>query len=194
MKKFYISILAGLLLLSGCFEDFDDTINPASALEIQNFIYRGLNYFYLYKADTPELANDAFLSNDDKNSFFIKTKGNVLLSDSYFSNELFRFGGINSIRGFEENSIIASYYGLINLEYRYRLNSGIYVHSITDAAYFENKIIDAKEKLLVVNDTTNLANKMVLNKKATTFVAAFLLFVMLNIVQRLKIIEQLIFL
>jgi len=84
---------------------------------------------------------------DDKNSFFIKTKGNVLLSDSYFSNELFRFGGINSIRGFEENSIIASYYGLINLEYRYRLNSGIYVHSITDAAYFENKIIDAKEKL-----------------------------------------------
>ena len=69
MKKFYISILAGLLLFTGCFEDFDDTINPASTLEIQNFIYRGLNYFYLYKADTPELANDAFLSNDDKNSF-----------------------------------------------------------------------------------------------------------------------------
>jgi len=69
MKKFYISILAGLLLFPGCFEDFDDTINPASTLEIQNFIYRGLNYFYLYKADTPELANDAFLSNDDKNSF-----------------------------------------------------------------------------------------------------------------------------
>ena len=65
MKKFYISILAGLLLFTGCFEDFDDTINP----EIQNFIYRGLNYFYLYKAETPELANDAFLSNDDKNSF-----------------------------------------------------------------------------------------------------------------------------
>ena len=69
MKKFYISILAGLLLFPGCFEDFDDTISPASTLEIQNFIYRGLNYFYLYKADTPELANDAFLSNDDKNSF-----------------------------------------------------------------------------------------------------------------------------
>ena len=71
MKKFYISILAGLLLFPGCFEDFDDI--PVSDLEInleiQNFIYRGLNYFYLYKADTPELANDAFLSNEDRNSF-----------------------------------------------------------------------------------------------------------------------------
>ena len=69
MKKFYISILASLLLFTGCFEDFDDTINPASTLEIENFIYRGLNYFYLYKEDTPELANDAFLTNDDRNSF-----------------------------------------------------------------------------------------------------------------------------
>ena len=69
MKKFYIFIFSSLLLFTSCFEDFDDTINPASSLEIQNFIYRGLNYFYLYKADTPELANDAFVSNDDKNNF-----------------------------------------------------------------------------------------------------------------------------
>ncbi len=69
MKKFYIFLLTVLLVFTGCFEDFDDTINPASDLEIQNFIYRGLNYFYLYKADTPELANDAFLSNEDRNNF-----------------------------------------------------------------------------------------------------------------------------
>ena len=71
MKKLFISILAGLLLFPGCFEDFDDipVSNLEINLEIQNFIYRGLNYFYLYKADTPELANDAFLSNEDRNSF-----------------------------------------------------------------------------------------------------------------------------
>jgi outer membrane protein assembly factor BamA len=94
-----------------------------------------------------KLKVSKILNLDEKNSFYIKTKGNVLLSDSYFTNELFRFGGINSIRGFEENSILASYYGLINLEYRYRLNSSIYIHSITDGAYFENKIIGTKEKL-----------------------------------------------
>jgi len=87
------------------------------------------------------------LNLDDKNSFYIRAKGNALLSDSYFTNELYRFGGINSIRGFEENSILASYYGLINLEYRYRLNSSMYVHSITDGSYFENKISNSKEKL-----------------------------------------------
>ena len=94
-----------------------------------------------------KLTVSKILNLDEKNSFYLKTKGNVLLSNSYFTNELFRFGGINSIRGFEENSLLASYYGLINLEYRYRLNSSIYIHSITDGAYFENKILGTKEKL-----------------------------------------------
>ena len=94
-----------------------------------------------------KLTISKILNLDNKNSFYLKAQGNALLSDSYFTNELFRFGGINSIRGFEENSILASHYGLINLEYRYRLNSGIYIHTITDAAYFNNKLIDTKEKL-----------------------------------------------
>jgi len=94
-----------------------------------------------------KLAVSKIINLDDNNSFYIKADGKTLLSDSYFINELFRFGGINSIRGFEENSILASQYGLINLEYRYRLSSGIYIHSITDAAYLENKITNSKEKL-----------------------------------------------
>jgi outer membrane protein assembly factor BamA len=87
------------------------------------------------------------LTLDNNNSFYINTAGNVLLSDSYFVNELFRFGGINSIRGFEENSLFASKYGLVNFEYRYRVNSGIYIHSITDVAYFENQLDNHKARL-----------------------------------------------
>ena len=94
-----------------------------------------------------KLTVSKILNLDDKNSFYIRALGNSLLSDSYFVNELFRFGGINSIRGFEENSVLATHYGLINLEYRYRLNSSIYIHTITDAAYFDNKLTDSKEKL-----------------------------------------------
>jgi len=71
----------------------------------------------------------------------------MLSSDDYLDNELFRFGGINSIRGFEENSIAANLYGVINTEYRYRLSNSIYVHSVIDAAYFENQLTDSKEKL-----------------------------------------------
>ena len=82
-----------------------------------------------------------------KNSFYIRANGSNLISDTYFENELLRFGGINSLRGFEENSLFASLYGFVNSEYRYQLNNSIYIHTIFDAGYFENKILKTKEKL-----------------------------------------------
>ncbi|MCB0399180.1 MAG: hypothetical protein KDD26_06050 [Winogradskyella sp.] len=82
-----------------------------------------------------------------KNSIYTRLNGAILTSEDYLDNELFRFGGINSIRGFEENSLVANLYGVINTEYRYRLSNGIYIHSVLDAAYFENQITDTKEKL-----------------------------------------------
>ncbi|RMA64626.1 S41 family peptidase [Ulvibacter antarcticus] len=68
-KRLILSLLAVSLVFTSCFKDKDDDIQIASVAEIQNFIYRGLNYFYLYKADTAELANDAFTSEEEKNTF-----------------------------------------------------------------------------------------------------------------------------
>lgn len=85
---------------------------------------------------------------DAKNSFFFRVNATTLNSTTYFENELIRFGGINSIRGFEENSIYASLVGVVNSEYRYQVNKAIYIHTITDLGYFENKILDTQEKLL----------------------------------------------
>lgn len=84
---------------------------------------------------------------NDKNSIYSRLNGRYLVSDSYLENELPRFGGINSIRGFEENSLIANLYAVLNTEYRYQLNEGMYIHSVIDAAYFENQIANQKEKL-----------------------------------------------
>ena len=52
--------------LSGCYEDMDDVVRKATTLEINSFIWRGMNNTYLYKADVPELADDAF---EDKAEF-----------------------------------------------------------------------------------------------------------------------------
>lgn len=82
-----------------------------------------------------------------KNSFFIQNSTNILISDSYLTNELFRFGGITNMRGFSENSIDASIFSVLNTEYRYQFNTGLYLHSIIDIGYFENKTLDLKEKL-----------------------------------------------
>tara|TARA_R110002049_G_scaffold148175_1_gene311045 strand:+ start:171 stop:1859 length:1689 start_codon:yes stop_codon:yes gene_type:complete len=84
---------------------------------------------------------------NNKNSIYTRLNGATLTSNDYLDNELFRFGGINSIRGFEENSLVANLYGVINTEYRYRLSNSIYVHSVFDAAYFEHKLSNNKEKL-----------------------------------------------
>lgn len=84
---------------------------------------------------------------NDRNSIFVRGSGQIIDSETFLENELPRFGGINSIRGFEENSLFANLFGVINTEYRYRLNRDIYVHSVIDAAYFENKISDQKGKL-----------------------------------------------
>lgn len=84
---------------------------------------------------------------NNRNSIFIRLDGASLFSDNYFENELFRFGGINSIRGFEENTLLANLYGVINTEYRYKLSSNLFVHTVFDAAYSENNITEINNKL-----------------------------------------------
>jgi hypothetical protein len=96
-----------------------------------------------------QLNIDAFkiFNFNQKNSVYFRINGSSLVSDSYFENELSRFGGINSIRGFNENSILATSYAFINTEYRLLLSPTIYIHSIIDIASFENNITNTKEKL-----------------------------------------------
>jgi len=85
---------------------------------------------------------------DPKNSVFIKNQSYYLQSDSYILNELYRFGGINSIRGFNENSLQANLYSGIMVEYRYSLASNLYAHTITDYGYMQDKTTAQENKLL----------------------------------------------
>lgn len=84
---------------------------------------------------------------NNKNSLYFNIDAAFINSNTYLDNELFRFGGINSIRGFEENSLVADLYSVLNTEYRYRLNNSLYIHTVFDAAYLENKNALTKEKL-----------------------------------------------
>jgi hypothetical protein len=87
------------------------------------------------------LIKAAHLFNLNKsNSLYINLNAQGIDSKNYVSNELLRFGGIRTIRGFEENSINASSFGVLASEYRLRLSPSLYVHSIIDAAYFSTPI------------------------------------------------------
>ncbi|SMC77126.1 BamA/TamA family outer membrane protein [Moheibacter sediminis] len=71
-------------------------------------------------------------------------------SDFYSENELYRIGGFGSVRGFNEESITASAYGITSLEYRFMPNDGFYVSAFGDYAFVENKATLINENLLGV--------------------------------------------
>ncbi len=84
---------------------------------------------------------------NQKSNLFIQSKSGLLISENLFSNELFRVGGANSIRGFDQESIFASAYSILNLEYRYLIAQRSYIYSITDFAYIQNDIINDNGQL-----------------------------------------------
>ena len=81
-----------------------------------------------------------------RNSLNFKIHLEELKSTEYLFNELMRFGGITSIRGFEENSIYAKIMGVLCSEYRYRFSNDLFAHTVIDSAYFED-INDSSQKI-----------------------------------------------
>ncbi len=65
ISKFLMLLIS--LLFIGCFEDIDD--NPASVQDLNDFVWRGLNYYYLYKDDVNDLRNNRFNNDDEYNGF-----------------------------------------------------------------------------------------------------------------------------
>jgi len=83
-----------------------------------------------------------------KNCFNINYQNYFLKSDTYIINELYRFGGINSIRGFAENSLQANFMTAIITEYRYIISPDLYLHSIIDYGYYQDDSSNNKGNLL----------------------------------------------
>lgn len=74
-----------------------------------------------------------------RNSINLNSQNYYLRSSNYIINELFRFGGFKSVRGFTENSLQAYFATSILTEYRYILSSNLYIHSILDYCLYKNK-------------------------------------------------------
>jgi len=73
-----------------------------------------------------------------KHFIFLNTLNELLDSSSYLQNELFRIGGFSTLRGVDEDSILASKYSVNNIEYHYIVNSSSYIYSITDLGLTQN--------------------------------------------------------
>jgi outer membrane protein assembly factor BamA len=65
-------------------------------------------------------------------------KGGTIVNDVIYENIMFRLGGLNSIRGFNEASIFANQYAIFSFEYRFLYEKNANLRVFFDGAYVEN--------------------------------------------------------
>ncbi|MDA3892496.1 MAG: hypothetical protein PF517_12600 [Salinivirgaceae bacterium] len=70
-------------------------------------------------------------------SIYISNNWAAIKNDSLKTNNLYRLGGTNSMRGFNEKSIYTKNYFYTNVEYRLYLNSESYVYLLYDTGFFQ---------------------------------------------------------
>ncbi len=78
----------------------------------------------------------------------IRNESGLLTSKNYLLNELFRIGGANSIRGYNEQSIFTNGYSYSNIEFRYSLDRSSYLYSITDVGAYKESTTKKIKKLI----------------------------------------------
>lgn len=70
----------------------------------------------------------------------VQLKGGQILAPQLFSSELFRIGGIRSLKGFDEQVIFASSYIILNTEIRYLIQRNAHILLFWNGAYYRNEI------------------------------------------------------
>lgn len=74
-------------------------------------------------------------------NFILHLSGEVgaIFGKDNLESEIFKIGGFNSLRGFDENSIFASNYTIGLAEVRYLFNKNSYIHLFYNMAWYERK-------------------------------------------------------
>jgi outer membrane protein assembly factor BamA len=70
-------------------------------------------------------------------ALMVRNQSGFLENENLFENELFRIGGLKTLRGFDEESLTASIYTILTLEFRYLFDLNSYFNIFFDGAYYE---------------------------------------------------------
>ncbi|MEO5572735.1 MAG: BamA/TamA family outer membrane protein [Bacteroidia bacterium] len=89
-----------------------------------------------YKAD---ITSDYYLPLFNRSVLDIGAKAGFFQSPDIFENELYRLGGLRTLRGFDEESILASRYVIGKLEYRYLIEQNSYLFLFVNGMYYESR-------------------------------------------------------
>lgn len=129
----------------------DDNIGPRKGYRLKTSLGSGTR-------KTSDQSQSQQLYTFDAEFYFPLKKRSVIatrlqsagiFSDNLFDNELYRIGGLKTLRGFNEQSIFSSFYNIGTLEYRFLMTRQSYLFGFTDVAYTENDVTSNTNDLLL---------------------------------------------
>lgn len=154
----YSSLLYGM---EGYYENLDYLFNPRRGVELRanaqigtkkikpnySIVQLGREYEQLY--DTIKLRTlqaqfsasaQVYLSLSKRQVAKLAFSGSSKINKGVADNELYRIGGANLLRGFDEESIFAQHYIVATAEYRFILEQNSYFYAFLDAGFVARKL------------------------------------------------------
>lgn len=125
MKNYHKALILFIvtsLSFQSC-DDMDDTLGVPSELEIDNFIWKGLNLYYLWQEDVPDLADNRFANQGELNSFLEATPGPEVLFQNLLYKPVSQFPVPNAVDRF--SVLVDDYTYLENLFQGVTTNNGV---------------------------------------------------------------------
>lgn len=86
-----------------------------------------------------EITGDYYFPLFRRSVIDIGSKAGFISNPDLFQNELFRIGGLKTLRGFDEESVLASHYVIWKAEYRYLIEQNSYLFAFVNGAYYERR-------------------------------------------------------
>jgi len=127
-------------------KEIDNIMNPSKGREFASKIYLGQR-----KLTSDSLSNTTFSGHLNYREYIPLFKRHVIVfagvfdfysSPVIYQNELFRFGGLNTLRGFNEEELFASVKAQATIEYRFLLDKSSNVFVFFDQCMYENSALD----------------------------------------------------
>ena len=81
---------------------------------------------------------DWFIPITRRNVIRVANKTDFYYAAQIYQNEVFRFGGQNSLRGFNEEELFATVRSVLSIEYRFLLDRNSHVFAFFDQGFYEN--------------------------------------------------------
>lgn len=102
-----------------------NTSEASDTLKNENLIYKGT------------INSGIFLPLGQKGTLFTRLMSKKIFDPNIFFNQLYRFGGLNDLRGFDDGSIFADFYSILTVEYRFLTAKNDHLALFFDYAYYE---------------------------------------------------------